>query len=263
VTGAPGRLVRLAETGSTNDDAREALLAGRARHGDAYVAEVQRAGRGRLGRAWESQRGDLFCSVVVCPSLAPERLPSLALAAAVAARATVGAFGCAEARLKWPNDLLVGERKLGGILVEGVFVGERLAGCVVGVGINLALDPAALPPEVAARATSLRALGLAVPAPPVVAEVLRAEVVAEARRLERDPDGVLAAWRANECTLGRAVAYDRAGAPRRGVAVDLDALGGLVVEEEGTGPIVLRSGEVTLRAPEAPSPREEHGPCCS
>lgn len=260
MTSPPGRLFRLAETDSTNDDAREALLAGRARHGDAFVAEVQRAGRGRHGRTWVSRAGDLFCSVVVCPSLAPERLPSLALAAAVAARATVAAFGCADARLKWPNDLLVGERKLGGILVEGVFVGERLAGCVVGVGINLALDVAALPPEVTARATSLRALGLPVPEAPAVAEVLRADVIAETRRLERDPDGVLAAWRANECTLGRAVAYDRAGAPRRGVAVAIDTLGGLVVEEEGTGAVVLRSGEVTLRTPD---PGEELGPCCS
>ncbi len=126
-------VLTLDETSSTNDDARRLAREG-APHLATVVADSQTSGRGRLGRAWVAvPRTSLLMSWVARPELAVDRWPLLPLLAGVAAVGAVRARTSVEAVLKWPNDLLVGDRKLGGILVEA----EPPSFAIVGVGINV------------------------------------------------------------------------------------------------------------------------------
>jgi BirA family biotin operon repressor/biotin-[acetyl-CoA-carboxylase] ligase len=151
---ARGRVARvLAETGSTNDDARTWAREG-APHGAVVIADTQRKGRGRHGRAWSSPPGEsLAMSIVLRPDVAPAALPPVALVAGLAARRAIAArIGAERARVKWPNDVVVDARKIAGILVEGAIAGDGVDHVVVGVGVNVARTE--FPAELA-HATSL------------------------------------------------------------------------------------------------------------
>lgn len=135
-------IYRIAETTSTNDLAREERYA----HGDVIRAERQTAGRGQRGHTWTSPEGvNLLFSVVLCPTFLPvgEQF-RLSQTVALALADTFAACGI-DVRIKWTNDIYVGDRKLAGILIEHRLSGGRLARTAVGVGINVnqtAFDPA-------------------------------------------------------------------------------------------------------------------------
>lgn len=131
--------VELEECGSTNDEAGRLARAG-ARHGTVVVARTQTQGRGRAGRTWTSPAGNLYVSLVLRPALQLRDVPAMTLAIGVAVCETVRAFGV-NATLKWPNDVLVGTRKLAGILLESQSRGERLDVVIAGIGINLDTPP--------------------------------------------------------------------------------------------------------------------------
>jgi len=158
----------LASTTSTNDEAKHAAKDG-APGGSTWVAEQQTAGRGRQGRAWVSPRGEnLLFSVLVRVTCPPSRLPPIALAAGLAVRdALVLAAPEAAPKIKWPNDVLIDEKKVAGVLVEAVTAGSRVQAVVIGVGINVHTRD--FPADIADRATSL---ALASRAPPDRAAVL-------------------------------------------------------------------------------------------
>lgn len=124
-------------TNSTNDDALAAARAA-APHGSVYIADEQLAGRGRGGHGWHSAAGEgLYVSVLLRPEFPAMRLPLLPLVAGLAVvNAIRGASGL-EVDLRWPNDLLLGPRKVGGILVEAHSEGARIDFAVVGIGINV------------------------------------------------------------------------------------------------------------------------------
>ena len=153
----PGSLWRevraVAETGSSNADLLAVAGAGAA-EGTVLVAEAQTAGRGRLGRRWASPpRTGLTFSVLLRPGGVPAaRLGWLPLLAGVAAAASVRAVAAVDATLKWPNDVLAGEKKLGGILAE-----RSGTAVVVGIGINVWQARADLPPDAAATSVALAA----------------------------------------------------------------------------------------------------------
>jgi BirA family biotin operon repressor/biotin-[acetyl-CoA-carboxylase] ligase len=128
--------IDLASCASTNDEAARLARAG-ARHGTIVVADEQTAGRGRDGRAWTSPRGGLYASIVLRPSLPLVDVPPLTLALGIATCDAARDAGAA-AHLKWPNDVLVGDRKLAGILVETHAHGGRLEAAIAGIGVNLA-----------------------------------------------------------------------------------------------------------------------------
>ena len=150
-----GREVRvLPEVGSTNDYLKEAARGG-APEGLAVLAERQTAGKGRLGRSFQSPAGlGLWMSVLLRPTCPPERLPPVtALTAAACAEAIRKVCG-AEAGIKWPNDLVLGGRKLCGILTELESGGEGLA-LVIGIGLNVSQRREDFPPELRETAGSL------------------------------------------------------------------------------------------------------------
>lgn len=140
-------------TDSTNSDAVEAARAG-APHGSVYFADEQLAGRGRGGNAWHSAGGEgLYVSVLLRPQLPLARLPLLPLAAGLAVADAVRAASGLIADLRWPNDILLGPRKAGGILVEAHTEDRIAAYAVIGIGINV--HQRSFPPDLATPATSL------------------------------------------------------------------------------------------------------------
>jgi len=148
-----GKLHYSAVTDSTNSDAMESARHG-APHGSAYLADEQRAGRGRGGNAWHSTAGEgLYVSVLLRPEIPAGRLPLLPLAAGLAAADAVRAISGLAADLRWPNDILIGPRKAGGILVEAQTEGRRVSYVVVGIGINV--HQRQFPADLATPATSL------------------------------------------------------------------------------------------------------------
>jgi BirA family biotin operon repressor/biotin-[acetyl-CoA-carboxylase] ligase len=211
-------------TDSTNARGRE-LAARGAPHGTVITAREQSAGRGRQGRTWVAPPGRaLLCSLVVRD---PPRL--LPLAAGVAVADTAGP----EARVKWPNDVLLEGRKVAGILVEGR-PAERWA--VLGIGLNVALRTEDLPSELRETAGTL---GLE---PNAIEAVLGQLLEALERWIAADEDAVLEALRARDALRGQHVRW----AGGAGVAAGIDSDGRLVVTTDG-GEIALDAGEVHLR----------------
>lgn len=148
-----GKLHYAPSTASTNSDA---LAASRkaAPHGSVYFSDEQRAGRGRGDHAWISAaREGLYVSVLLRPQFPAAHLPLLPLAVGLAAAAAIRAVSSLTIDLRWPNDLLIGSRKAGGILVEAGDHSQGLPYAVVGVGINV--HQRAFPPDLATPATSL------------------------------------------------------------------------------------------------------------
>lgn len=235
---------------STMDAADQAVQAG-APEGLVILADEQTEGRGRRGRSWSSPAGTgLYVSFVLRPPL--ERLSGpllslLTLAAGVAVRDAVHTATGLAPELKWPNDVVVGRRKLAGILAEGFGLGAPAQAVVLGIGINLVA--AAHPPDVAARATSLEEeLGRAVDRGRLLEELLVA-VLSRYDDLRRgSTDTMLLAWRrASPSAESAAVEWQAPDGPRRGVTAGIDATGALLVRTPaGTERIV--AGELTWLA---------------
>ncbi len=148
-----GKLHFAAVTGSTNSDAVAAARNG-APHGAVYLADEQLAGRGRGGHGWISAAGEgLYVSVLLRPRIPAGRLPLLPLAAGLAAAAAIQAVSSVAIDLRWPNDLMMGPRKLGGILVEAGTGSAGPSYVVIGIGINV--HQREFSPDLATPATSL------------------------------------------------------------------------------------------------------------
>jgi len=236
-------LEQLGRVASTNDVIRERGRAG-APEGTAVLAESQNAGRGREGRSWRSPAGNLFLSVLLRPVLPPDALPVLPLLAGVALAEAAAGYGVA-ARLKWPNDVLVGERKLAGILVEATSSGSGVEFVVVGVGMNLVLDPLELPEELRSRATSIRAETGRSIEPLAAARAVLARLGVWYDRLSREGRvPVLAAWRLAALPWwGERVEVRSAGARIEGVARDIDQSGALLLDTADGATLRVLSGD--------------------
>ena len=212
----------LPSTTSTMDVASKLAHEG-APHGVVIGADAQTAGRGRRGTTWVSPPGaGLYFSFIARPS---ESAELITLAAGVAVREGIKAATGLAADLKWPNDLLVDRRKLAGILAEGVAIGTPQQAVIIGVGVNV--QPAAYPPEIAARATSLEGeLGKAVDRGAVLTAVLIA-LGDRLATLERRPGDILQAWRAaSPNATGTRVEWDG----KQGTTAGIDDSGALLVK---------------------------------
>jgi BirA family biotin operon repressor/biotin-[acetyl-CoA-carboxylase] ligase len=230
--------------GSTNERARE--LAGEGAADVAVVADEQTGSRGRLDREWVAPSGGVWLSVLTRPDVPTARAPLFTLAAAVATTDAARQAGV-DARIKWPNDVLVGDeageagesdadtadptgrggRKLAGILTEMEGEADRVGWLVVGVGVNANIDPETLP----AGATSLSIeCGAPIDRRRFAATLLEryAKLTASSEALDR----VLPAWRERASTLGRRVRVETADGVVEGTAVDVAEPGALVVDTE-------------------------------
>jgi BirA family biotin operon repressor/biotin-[acetyl-CoA-carboxylase] ligase len=230
--------IHLRQTGSTNDRARELAATG-APDGTLVTAAEQTAGRGRQGRVWVAPpKSALLASLVLRD---PD--PLLSLRAAVAVCDVVGEL----ARIKWPNDIVVGDRlaKLAGILVEGR---PQEGWAVLGIGVNVAVRVEELPTELQAAAASLGRPSSEIE--PLLTELLRAL----GRRLSETPRAVLDAWRTRDALYGHEIQWQAPDPVRTGMrqqsgrAEGVDEHGRLLVALDKGTHAALSAGEVHLRA---------------
>jgi BirA family biotin operon repressor/biotin-[acetyl-CoA-carboxylase] ligase len=218
--------VRWQATVPSTMDGASALATAGADAGVVVGTDQQTAGRGRRGRVWESPPGaGLYFTLIARPPVhANASLPLLTLAAGVAVRQGIHAALGFAPDLKWPNDVMVGGRKLAGILAEGLAIGTPEQAVIIGVGLNL--QEASYSPEVAMRATSIEGeLGRAVERGPVLAEILAA-LSDQLATLERSPGDILQAWRAaSPSASGTRVEWDG----RSGTTAGIDGDGALLI----------------------------------
>lgn len=219
------------------------------------VADHQTAGRGRLDRSWSTPPGTaLTFSLVLRPALPDPQWSLLPLAVALGASDAIASLTGVRPELKWPNDLLIGGRKLSGILLERV-PGRDDAGPVViaGIGINVGMRAEQLPVE---GATSLAVEGVAVDRADLLGALV-AGVDARVAELAADRSAVLAAYRETCVTLGRQVrVHLPTGGELTGLAQDVDDDGRLVVDgvPVGAGDVVhVRPVSSWTDAPEPPA----------
>lgn len=236
----------------------------RPRHGLVAVADHQSAGRGRLGRRWEAPPGaNLLVSVLLVPDLRPAELYLCTVAMALAVCDACRQVAPLEVQLKWPNDLLVGERKLGGILAESA---PAIDGgspppapfVVVGLGLNVQWPPPdgdqavrTVSEELRVAATSIRRETGSDLGPQDVLPALLGALDERVTGLA-DPDGrrgLSVDYRRRCSTLGREVRVMLADREIRGRALDVTAEGHLVVDD-GLGSVTVAAGDVVhLREP--------------
>jgi BirA family biotin operon repressor/biotin-[acetyl-CoA-carboxylase] ligase len=239
------RIVYFQRISSTQDEA--ALLAeGGAEDGTVVLAENQTAGRGRFQRAWVSGHGNIHMSILFRPSLPALRLLSIISGVAVvrAIRKTTGL----RPRIKWPNDVRLGGKKVSGILVENTLRGDQVEYAIVGIGVNIALDVNAVD-GLAGIATSLDIeAGRPVDREPVLRQLLQELDTLYTSAENASPlahGGVVDEWRDSLETLGRKVEVRWGDQVYVGHAEDVNELGGLLLRQEDGTVATLPAGEVT------------------
>jgi BirA family biotin operon repressor/biotin-[acetyl-CoA-carboxylase] ligase len=207
-----------------------------AAEGTVVLAESQTAGRGRHGTPWFSPEGaNLYASVLFRPVLTPRELPLFAPIASLALAETVWLEG-APARIKWPNDVVVRARKLGGVLVEAPAIGNRVVHVILGIGVNLNVHPAemtaALGPTADAAVSLREALGRDVDRNVFAAALLGRLEKWHHTFVTRGPDAVRAAWQARDALRGHRLQAHCGDVVCEGRCQGIASDGSLVVEDD-------------------------------
>ncbi|NTV13661.1 MAG: biotin--[acetyl-CoA-carboxylase] ligase [Desulfobulbaceae bacterium] len=243
-----GRSVNfLAQTASSNDDAL-ALARQGAANGTMVVAECQNRGRGRLGREWLSPPGvGLYCSFILRPDLEPADLPKLTLAAGVVASRAVESVTALRPLLKWPNDLWLNEKKIGGILAEARF-DQGVPVVILGIGLNVNTAPESFPPELHGKATSLLIHSGREFSRSSLLAALSGEVTSVIARLEREGfAGILAEWQELDANQGRELEWlTQSDQVVRGLSLGLDEDGLLRIRDAAGVIHEVISGDISL-----------------
>lgn len=237
---------------STNDKAKELAIQG-VEEGTLVLAAAQTSGRGRNDRTWFSAPGlGIYASLIFRPQNLPAPnafgiLASVALGAIEAVDAVDAAEPKANVGIKWPNDLVVGEKKLAGILSEVGTKGGNVDWCVVGIGLNVNHEASDFPNGLQSRATSLNVLcDRTFELQPILVEMVERTGVWYRTFLDQGMSTLLAAWRERSIILGREVRLETAGETYVGEAVAIEDNGGLRIRMEGGVEEVLHAGDIQL-----------------
>lgn len=244
--GKIGRAIHhLYEADSTNGYALDLRMSGDAGHGAVVIAEGQRAGRGRRGRTWLSEPcAGLYMSLVLEPDISCALAPLLTLGAAVAAHDAVERVTGLAVDVKWPNDLLVGQKKVCGVLSELQAELDHVSSMVIGIGINV--NQERFPPELEGRASSLR-IQAGVPQSRV--ELFLAFLAGFERLYEsflsEGPEAIIVRWtEASSFAFGRTIEIDDLVRRVRGVTEGLNPLGALRIRQQDGTVQEVYSGDV-------------------
>ncbi len=231
-------------TGSTNDDARTLAEKG-APEGTVVIAARQTAGRGRFGRTWESPAGGMYASVVLRPQCALSELAPVPLVIAVGVADGLASLG-AQPQLKWPNDVLLGGRKVAGVLLEMSGQPDHAEWLVAGIGVNIASEGSVVPEDAGAFTAQLGEVR-----PAEVAAVILDSIAAAYRQWVVSGFSAAANRFAElDALAGSELAVrDLTGAVvATGVAAGIDDAGRLLLRAASGGVQRIASGEVTLRS---------------
>jgi BirA family biotin operon repressor/biotin-[acetyl-CoA-carboxylase] ligase len=236
------------EVGSTQRVAAEMAEDGAAQ-GTIVVAELQTAGRGRMGRSWHSPPGvNLYCTTILRPSMPLAEVPRLSLVAGVAAAEALETVAPEIVSLKWPNDIWLRRRKTGGIIAEAVTDSRQRLSCVllgIGINVNLALED--VPEDLREKATSVRiATGRPCDRIELAAALFNR---LNTRYMETEKGGFAAVKPAYEGYMalkGRRVAVDDAGTSVEGTIEGIDDDGALMLAT-ANGSVRILTGDITMK----------------
>ena len=246
-----GRTIHFYEKLDSTNLAAMTVAEGGAPEGTALIAEEQLQGRGRADRAWHSPAGvGIYCSVILRPNFSPARVQLLTLMAAVAVAHAITRNLNLSPGIKWPNDILVHNKKIAGILLETKSSPTQILYAVLGIGVNVNHTSDDLPSGLPAGASSLRIeTGELVDREGLVCQVFaELENLYEEIRL-RGSDSLLVEWRKLSITLGQGVRVLQGERVIEGRAMDVNEDGALLVKERDGSLTVVHAGDVEhLRA---------------
>ncbi len=235
-------LVIFDQVDSTNLQAKK-LLYSNAQHGTIVIAEEQTRGRGRLRRSWHSPKGGLYFSVILRELPPTESFPLYGLLAACVINESLKQLTDLRFSLKWPNDVLLGEKKVSGILSEFIVDGSCPLGIIVGVGINLNSRIEEFPAELQASATTI----LSETEQESSLEDLLVAIISRLDWwLQSDPrlEKVVQVYKRICGTIGRLVSADFQGHMITGTAVDVASDGSLIVEDASGKRVFIDFGDI-------------------
>ncbi|MDY0257360.1 biotin--[acetyl-CoA-carboxylase] ligase [Gudongella oleilytica] len=240
------KLIYFQSIGSTNDKAKE--LAAKAEEGTVIVAEEQTSGKGRLGRSWSSPgRKGIYASIILKPDMEPFNAAKLTLLGAASVALALEDCGI-ESQIKWPNDIIIGGKKVAGILTEMSCELGIVNYIILGIGINVNQSVEELPPELVDKATSLRiAEGKAIQRKHLLAQVLnRLDELYVQLKETGDIEQALDICRERSAVIGKDIIVIQGRKQRLGHAVSINHDGELMVRfDEGLEQVI--SGEVSIR----------------
>lgn len=236
------------EIDSTNNCARDLAEKG-GMEGEVVIAESQTRGKGRLGRIWVSPAGrNLYLSVILRPKLSPLHAPQITLMSAVALAETVQTFISFPPEIKWPNDILVGGKKVAGILTESSCTAERLFFVILGIGVNVNFPREEMPESIRDTATSLMALSGA----PVDRTALALQLIRSLNRCygdleERGFPPMAERWSGFFRLQGKRVKVEMMDQAVQGKAIGIDGDGALLLEDDaGTRQRIIAGDVIPL-----------------
>jgi BirA family transcriptional regulator, biotin operon repressor / biotin---[acetyl-CoA-carboxylase] ligase len=243
-----GRDIRVFERTTSTNDVIEKLARDGVKEGVVVFAEAQTRGRGRLGRRWLSPgRKGLWFSILLRPDLRPQEATQLTVASATALRRAIASATGLQPEIKWPNDILVGGKKVSGILTELSAELDRVRYVILGIGVDVNLGAAEFPPELRKLATSLKIeAGRMIPRAELATAILR-ELDADYARIGGGGFAKVAdEWQAHCLTLGCQVTIQTGERKIRGRAESLDESGALLLRTEHGHLERIIGGDVTV-----------------
>lgn len=213
--------------------------------GTIILAETQTMGKGRLGRSWISPEGNIYLSVILRPNISPSRATLITLMAAVASASALKKALNISASIKWPNDIIINGKKVGGILTEMNSEMERINYIVLGIGINVNMNPSILPPDIRVAATTLKEI--------IGRDLMRIEILSALLKelevwykifLGSGSGPVLDEWRKLSPGLGKRIKVTSLNRIIEGIAEGIDDYGRLLVRLDGGQVEKISSGDV-------------------
>jgi BirA family biotin operon repressor/biotin-[acetyl-CoA-carboxylase] ligase len=242
------RIYTLSLASSTNEVAFRLALKG-ADEGVVVLAESQTKGKGRMGRPWESPAGlNIYLSLILRPRIVPSKTPLITLMAAVACAEAIDEVTGLHPAIKWPNDLLLERKKLGGILTEADMELDRINFVVVGIGINVNMTRALFPPSIKDTATSLQeALGREISRIALIQSILRHLEQWYKRLGQGRGEEITRRWKELSLVEGQQIEVTSLGEVVRGTALDIDEDGALLVQTDTNRIKRVVAGDVTLK----------------
>jgi BirA family biotin operon repressor/biotin-[acetyl-CoA-carboxylase] ligase len=243
-----GRDIRVFEETNSTNDVVEKLARDGVKEGVVVFAESQTKGRGRLGRKWMSPtHKGLWFSVLLRPELRPQEATQLTVASATALHRAIKSVTGLSADIKWPNDLLIGGKKVVGILTEMNAEVDRVRHVILGIGVDVNQDAVEFPPELNKIATSLKAeTGEEISRAELATEILRELDADYARICGGKFSEVADEWEAGCATIGKNVSVQMGVRKIRGCAEALDDAGALLIRTEHGHLERIIGGDVTL-----------------
>ena len=231
-------------TSSTNDIAAEYAKGGKKNDGLVVLAECQTAGRGRRGNAWLSGAGkSILCSILLFePDIKPD---ALVLACAVAVGESIGRCGKATAKIKWPNDILLNDKKAAGILVESASV-KKQKFFVVGIGINCHQKKEDFPDELAKTATSIDIQSGTVCDRNRIAKRLLVNLDQCLAAELKNPGEIVEKWQDMSILLGRQITVEQDGRQFTGNCIGIEPAEGLIIQLERGGVKIFDAAATTI-----------------